>query len=55
TWDERLTTVTATRHLVATAGRRRLRRRQARTDPAAAAVMLQSWLDAHRPPREPAP
>jgi putative holliday junction resolvase len=43
THDERLTTVSAERSLRA-AGRRNRRRRGA-VDPAAAAVLLQSWLD----------
>jgi putative Holliday junction resolvase len=46
TFDERLTTVTADRAL-AEAGRRGPARRR-RVDQAAAAVMLQGWLDAHR-------
>ena len=43
--DERLTTVTALRTLAA--GGVRARDRRARVDMVAAAVMLQSWLDAH--------
>lgn len=45
-WDERLTTVEAERMLIA-AGQRRARRRQVR-DRVAAALILQSYLDAHR-------
>ncbi len=45
TFDERLTTVSAARSL-ADAGRRG-RARRTRIDEAAAAVMLQAWLDAH--------
>src|SRR5436190_21296824 len=45
-WDERFTTVMADGALAA-AGRRG-RDRRASIDAAAAAVMLQSWLDAHR-------
>jgi len=48
THDERLTTVMAEQALAAT-GRKRGRRRARRAvDDAAAAVMLQGWLDAHR-------
>jgi putative Holliday junction resolvase len=43
TYDERFTTVTAERALAAAGVRGRARRR--RIDAAAAAVMLQSWLD----------
>jgi putative Holliday junction resolvase len=45
THDERLTTVIAERGLRAARARRRARRRA--VDPAAAAVMLQSYLEAH--------
>jgi len=45
-WDERLTTVEAERMLIA-ANQRRARRRQVR-DRVAAALILQSYLDAHR-------
>ncbi len=45
TFDERFTTVSAARSL-ADAGRRG-RARRARIDEAAAAVMLQAWLDTH--------
>ena len=45
-WDERLTTVEAERTLLAQ-GLRRNRRRE-RIDGVAAALMLQSWLDAAR-------
>ena len=45
-WDERLTTVQAERSLIA-AGERRASRR-GRVDAVAAALMLQSWLDARR-------
>jgi putative Holliday junction resolvase len=45
THDERLTTVTAERGLRAMGARRRARKRA--VDPAAAAVMLQSYLEAH--------
>ena len=44
-WDERFTTALAERHLVS-AGMRRGRRRRA-IDAVAAALLLQSWLDAH--------
>ena len=44
TWDERFTTVTAHRGMAA-AGKRSKARRQT-VDAAAAAVLLQSWLDA---------
>jgi len=47
TWDERMTTVVAERALIA-AGERREHRRDTR-DKVAAAVMLQSYLDAQRP------
>ena len=43
-WDERLTTVAAERALIA-GGMRRQRRRET-VDAVAAALMLQSWLDA---------
>lgn len=46
TFDERLTTVIAERHLVAAGVRRAGRRR--RVDKVAAAVMLQSYLEANR-------
>jgi putative holliday junction resolvase len=46
TYDERLTTVTAERHL-REQGRKGRSRRQV-IDKAAAAVLLQAWLDAHR-------
>lgn len=45
--DERLTTVSATRSLEAMGVKGRARRRA--VDKVAAAVMLQSWLDARRP------
>jgi putative Holliday junction resolvase len=45
-WDERLTTVEATRHL--RDGGVKGRDRKARIDGAAAAVMLQGWLDRRR-------
>ena len=51
THDERLTSVSANRSLDAAGvtGRRRRRAREAGTvDQAAAAVLLQSWLDGHR-------
>jgi putative holliday junction resolvase len=48
TFDERLTTVTAERALAA-AGRSGRKRRPV-IDQAAAAVILQAWLDRHRPP-----
>jgi putative Holliday junction resolvase len=41
-WDERLTTVTAERAMAGTTSRQR----RGRVDKVAAAVMLQSWLDA---------
>jgi putative Holliday junction resolvase len=47
TYDERFTTVTATRSLQAT-GRRGRKGRQV-VDQTAAAVMLQAWLDGRRP------
>lgn len=46
TWDERLSTVEATRRL--SEARVRVRRRRRRVDASAAAVVLQGWLDAHR-------
>jgi putative Holliday junction resolvase len=46
TWDERLTTVQAARRLAE--GGTRARRSRSRIDAAAAAVMLQGWLDARR-------
>ena len=49
-FDERLTTVSAQRAL-AGAGVRGPRQRD-RIDQAAAAVLLQAWLDAHRPGRD---
>jgi putative holliday junction resolvase len=51
TYDERFTTVTADRHLRAQNMNARARRRV--VDQAAAAVMLQSWLDGR--PRRPDP
>jgi putative Holliday junction resolvase len=45
-WDERLTTVAAERTMIA-AGTRRNKRRQT-IDAAAAAIMLQGWLDSRR-------
>ncbi|HET8627112.1 MAG TPA: Holliday junction resolvase RuvX [Thermomicrobiales bacterium] len=45
-WDERLTTVEAERALIARGVKRQQRR--ARIDAAAAAIMLQDYLDAHR-------
>ena len=50
TWDERLSTVTAERSLVEQQMRAQARRRV--VDKVAAAVILQSWLDA-RPARTP--
>ena len=50
-WDERLTTAIAERALIA-AGTRRARRRE-RIDAVAAAVILQSYLDARRRERGP--
>ncbi len=47
TYDERLTTVTADRALMAARMRAEARRRV--VDKVAAAVMLQSWLDGHKP------
>ena len=44
-WDERLTTVSADRDLMALRMKADARRRV--VDKVAAAVMLQSWLDAH--------
>jgi len=49
TFDERLTTVTAARSLAA-AGRSGRKSRKV-VDQAAAAVLLQAWLDARPPPR----
>lgn len=46
--DERLTTVTADRALREAAPRRGARARRAVVDAAAAAVLLQSWLDGRR-------
>lgn len=46
-WDERFTTVAAERTLIAAGVRRAQRRRS--IDAAAAALLLQSWLDAQRP------
>jgi putative holliday junction resolvase len=51
TYDERFTTVTADRHLRAQNLSGPARRRV--IDQAAAAVMLQSWLDGRRPPPRP--
>jgi putative holliday junction resolvase len=45
-WDERYTTALAERHLVSAGVRRRQRRDS--VDAVAAALMLQSWLDAQR-------
>lgn len=45
-WDERFTTALAERHLVSAGMRRRRRRRS--IDAVAAAVLLQSWLDAQQ-------
>lgn len=45
-WDERLTTVQAERSMIAAGERRQARRRS--VDAVAAALMLQSWLDARR-------
>lgn len=52
TWDERLSTVTAERSLLAQDVRGPARRRV--VDKVAAAVILQAWLDA-RQPRRPVP
>lgn len=54
-WDERLTTVSADRDLMALDMRAGARRRV--VDKVAAAVMLQAWLDHRRlsPPEEPTP
>ena len=49
TFDERLTTVTADRNLMELRMRAEARRRV--VDKVAAAVMLQTWLDAARPSR----
>ena len=46
-WDERLTSVQAERVLIE-AGMGRRKRKQGATDRVAAAIMLQSFLDAHR-------
>ncbi len=48
TYDERFTTVLAERGLMESRARSRAPERRARIDAAAAAVMLQSWLDAAR-------
>jgi putative holliday junction resolvase len=48
TLDERLTTVSAERSLTAAGRRGRVRR--GLVDQSAAAVLLQAWLDARRPP-----
>ncbi|MHB8670695.1 MAG: Holliday junction resolvase RuvX [Acidimicrobiales bacterium] len=48
THDERLTTVTAQRQLREAHPRRSGRARRRVVDQSAAAVLLQSWLDAHR-------
>lgn len=53
TFDERLTTVTAERDLMAQRMRGQARRRV--VDKVAAAVLLQSWLDSLPPPGEGAP
>jgi putative holliday junction resolvase len=45
-WDERFTTVIASRAMTGTAAKKK--RARAMIDAAAAAVMLQSWLDANR-------
>ncbi len=50
-WDERLTTVQAERALLADGVRRHARRQ--RIDKVAAALILQSYLDAHHGPLEP--
>ena len=50
TWDERLSTVTAERSLMEQDMRAPARRRV--VDKVAAAVILQSWLDAHQPMTE---
>jgi putative Holliday junction resolvase len=50
TFDERLTTVSAERSLAA--GGRSGRQRRQVVDQAAAAVLLQAWLDARRWPGE---
>jgi len=47
TWDERFTTVDAQRELIALGVRRS--RRKEMLDAAAAAVLLDDWLAAHRP------
>ncbi len=48
TWDERLTTVTADRDLLALNMKAPARRKV--VDKLAAAIMLQAWLDHRRPP-----
>lgn len=55
TWDERLTTVTADRDLLAMDMKAPARRKV--VDKLAAAIMLQGWLDHRRPtaPEEPEP
>jgi putative Holliday junction resolvase len=47
-WDERYTTVEATERL--TDARRRRPRERGQLDAVAAAIILQDYLDAHRPP-----
>jgi putative Holliday junction resolvase len=48
TWDERLTTVSADRDLLALSMKAPARRRV--VDKVAASIMLQAWLDHRRPP-----
>ncbi len=45
-WDERLTSVAATRALVAAGASRKDKQRKGTVDRVAAALILQSWLDA---------
>jgi putative Holliday junction resolvase len=48
-WDERYTTVEATQRLIQS--RRRRPRDRGQLDAAAAAIILQDYVDAHRSPR----
>jgi len=52
-WDERLSTCDAERQMLASGVRRK--RRKALIDAAAAAVILDGWLEAQRPVSPPAP
>ena len=50
-WDERLTTVSADRSMRASMPRKKTPERRRSVDMVAAAILLQSYLDAHREPR----